>query len=518
MPAGTLLPTTVHDLLDAYEREHGRAARFWINEASGWVLAHPDGESAPSEPGPGAVPVPDGRGTDLRVEVVGEPQQTAPSARFLAAAAAQLLQHDHEVQSYSREFAQTYEEITLLYSISEILGAVITPEKAAEKILREVVGTLSARRAALWVYTPEQEQLRLVAAVGGAGQAGPIAVADPCSVTAYVFREQRAVLLAPDEGFPRPGCEPLPRQPGSLLSVPVSYTPPTGGARTVGVINLIGRSDVDPFFAGDLKLLSAIASQIGAALENNRLIRESLRQERWAREMELAHDLQLKLLPSLEPFAGEADIAARSMPAESVGGDFYHLFRLGPQRLGVMIGDVSGHGFGAALIMAMTMSAVAIHAADGHAPAEVLRRVHHALIGELESTAMYMTLFYGVIDAEAGRLTYANAGHAHAFRIPADGEPTRLGATNPPFGIVDLDRYAEETTRWEAGRDLLFLFTDGLSDAVGAGEIEGSRVLLEAVASTRQESAEVIMEELFQRSQGTSAIPSDDRTALLVRV
>ena len=167
MPAGTLLPSTVHDLLDAYEREHGRAARFWINEASGWVLAHPDGESAPSEPGPDAVPVPDGRGTDLRVEVVGEPQQAAPSARFLAAAAAQLLQHDHEVQSYSREFAQTYEEITLLYSISEILGAVITPEKAAEKILREVVGTLSARRAALWVYTPEQEQLRLVAAVGG---------------------------------------------------------------------------------------------------------------------------------------------------------------------------------------------------------------------------------------------------------------------------------------------------------------------------------------------------------------
>ena len=520
MPAGTLLPSTVRDLLSAYEREHGCVVRFWINEENGWTLAHPEEASAVFEPGPDSVPVLDGRGADLRIEVVGEPpQQAGASARFLSSAVAQSLQYDHEIRSCTRAVQDSYEEITLLYSISEILGTFITLEKAAEKILAEVVDNLSARRASLWVYAPEQEQLRLAAAVGSAGQTAPIPVADPCSVTAYVFREQRSVLLAPDEGFPRPGCEPLARQPGSLLSVPVSYTPPTGETRrAIGVINLIGRGDVDLFSSYDFKLLSAIASQIGAALENNRLIGESLRQERWAREMELAHDLQLKLLPSLEPFAEQADIAARSVPAESVGGDFYHLFRLGPQRLGVMIGDVSGHGFGAALIMAMTMSAVAIHAADGHAPAEVLRRVHHALIGELESTGMYMTLFYGVIDADAGQLTYANAGHAHAFRIPADGEPTRLGATNPPFGIMDLDGYAEATTPWEAGRDLLFLFTDGLSDAVGAGEIEGSRVLVEAVACARHQSSEAILEELFQRSQGGSSTPADDRTALLVRI
>jgi hypothetical protein len=74
----------------------------------------------------------------------------------------------------------------------------------------------------------------------------------------------------------------------------------------------------------------------------------------------------------------------------------------------------------------------------------VLRRIHRALIDELETTEMYLTLFYGVIDPTQRRIDYANAGHHHAFRIDAAGQPHRLGVTNPPFGMVDLDAYAEE--------------------------------------------------------------------------
>src|SRR5690606_31848487 len=108
-------------------------------------------------------------------------------------------------------------------------------------------------------------------------------------------------------------------EPETFLSVPIRYTPPAGEARTVGVINLIGRRHGGRFTASDQKLLSAIASQVGAALENNRLIQASLRQERLAREMELAHNLQLKLLPAVDKFDG-ARVAARVEPAQSVGG------------------------------------------------------------------------------------------------------------------------------------------------------------------------------------------------------
>jgi sigma-B regulation protein RsbU (phosphoserine phosphatase) len=487
-------------------------ARVWQRAGDGWAgVPGMDG----GEPGPGVMDVP---GAALRVEIPGvAEEEAAGAARFLGATLARTGRHDEEMRSFSREIAERYEEITLLYSISEILGSIISLEDASRTILTEVSSILSAGRASLWVHDAPSRQLRLAAVEGGDGQAGPIEVDDPCSVTAAVFREARPVILAPGEEYHRDDCAGGEGQRGSFLSVPVSYTPPEGETRTVGVINLIGKGGNDGFSAGDMKLLSAIASQIGAAVENNRLIEESLRQERMVRELELAHDLQLKLLPPLEQFAGYAQVAARCVPAESVGGDFYHLFRLPHGRLGVLIGDVSSHGFGAALIMALTISAVAIHASEGDAPSQVLHRTHRAVIDELENTEMYLTLFYCVIDPVAGTLAYSNAGHGHAFRITANGEPQRLDATDPPFGIVDRDTYGEETVEWTGGEDLLFLFTDGLSDALDAGEVEGERVLVDEAVRLRADDPESIIERLFVRAGEATHVPPDDRTALVVR-
>jgi sigma-B regulation protein RsbU (phosphoserine phosphatase) len=139
------------------------------------------------------------------------------------------------------------------------------------------------------------------------------------------------------------------------------------------------------------------------------------------------------------------------------------------------------------------------------------------VIDELENTEMYLTLFYCVIDPAAGTLAYSNAGHSHAFRITADGQPQRLDATDPPFGIVDRDTYGEETVEWMGGEDLLFLFTDGLSDALDAGEVEGERVLVDEAVRLRRDDPESIIERLFVRAGEATHVPPDDRTALVVR-
>lgn len=502
------LPAAARDVLDDFLRAYPGA---WVWRSAGEQWIGPGGEAG--EPGEGAAEIP---GFPLRVEMDGGDARAA--ARFLGSTLARAARYDEEMRSFSHEIAERYEEITLLYSISEILGSIISLADASRTILAEVGSILGARRAALWVFDAESGTLRLTAAEGGEGQTAPIPVDDPCSLTATVFREGRPVILAPGELYVREDCGREPRPHGSFLSVPVSYTPPEGETRTVGVINLVGRAGNDGFSAGDMKLLSAIASQIGAAVENNRLIAESLRQERMVRELELAHDLQLKLLPPLEQFAGYAQVAARCVPAESVGGDFYHLFRLPHGRLGVLIGDVSSHGFGAALIMALTISAVAIHASEGDAPSEVLHRTHRAVIDELENTEMYLTLFYAVIDPAAGTLAYSNAGHSHAFRIDARGNAERLAATDPPFGIVDRDTYGEATAQWNAGEDLLFLFTDGLSDALDLGEVEGERVLVREVASMRAKPPREICDRLFRRAGDASTVPPDDRTCVVVRI
>lgn len=516
------------DTIEQFRQAFGREVRLWTRERDCWVALWPAARNGdcPTQPPGASVPLTLENGATLRVEVVGaDSANDEAAACFLASALDSAWRHDEEVRAFSREMADRYEEITLLYSISEILGSVISLEEAADTILEEVVDTLAMHRATLWVHEPAAAHLVRVATVGAEGHPGPVVVSDPCSITATVFRERRHILLTPGEEYRREGCEAEGTPRGAFLSVPVSYTPPQGEARTVGVLNVSGKASGhgsdEPFSAGDLKLVSAIASQIGAAVENSRLVAASLRQERIAREMELAHDLQLKLLPALEPFSAHADVAARCMPAESVGGDFYHLFRLPQGRLGVVIGDVSSHGFGAALIMALAMSAISIYASEGDPPARVLQRVHDALIDELTSTEMYLTLFYGVLDPAAGGICYASAGHSHAFRVRGNGSAERLAATSPPLGIVDLEHYGEERTSWCAGEDLLFLFTDGLSDALGIGETAGEEALLNAVVEARSAGTDELIERVFSLGSEPDQFPApppDDRTAVIVRV
>jgi sigma-B regulation protein RsbU (phosphoserine phosphatase) len=344
----------------------------------------------------------------------------------------------------------------------------------------------------------------------------PLSPHDPDAITSMVFREGRSIIASRQPTSAE-------REAGGLgdsfLSVPIRYSPGSGESRTVGVVNLIGRLDGGRFSAANQKLLAAIASQVGAAIENNRLVRESLSKERMTREMELAHDLQMKLLPAADRFE-PARVAARVQPTEQVGGDFYQLFELPEGRVGVMLGDVSLHGFPSALIMTLTMSAAGIYARDADSPAEVLRQLDDALSDELASTEMYLTLFFGVIDPAAGRLVFSNAGHPHAFAVHADGSYDRLTATDPPLGFAGPDSYGEDSLPWDAAGDLLFLFTDGLPDALPRRDGQKTEeLILETVVRHRFSSPQEIIEAVFELAPDRSSERmGDDRTALVLRL
>ena len=140
-------------------------------------------------------------------------------------------------------------------------------------------------------------------------------------MAARVFREQRIVTFDPADPAPSsPTCgDDRGYRGNSFISVPICYAAPGTELRCVGVINLTDRIGGDRFTLDDRKLVSAVANQIGAAIENARLVERDLQQQRLQRELELAHDLQLKLLPSPAVLQGEAEVAARCLPADSVG-------------------------------------------------------------------------------------------------------------------------------------------------------------------------------------------------------
>lgn len=455
-------------------------------------------------------------GARLELEIVACPSLPAePMAVTLAGTLERLYEASREMRFFTVELSERYEEIHLLYSISETLGSVLHMDDAARVILREVCDVMGAKRGSLWIYHAEDQELHLTASVGDDGRDGPLSADDPDAVTSMVFREQRPIIAsrAPTREERLEGI-----RGDSFLSVPIRYTPPSGESRTLGVMNLIGRRGDERYSAADQKLLSAIASQVGSALENKRLHEESLSRERMGREMELAHDLQQKLLPAAERFDG-AEAAARVSPAEQVGGDFYQLFRLPEGKVGVMLGDVSLHGFPSALIMTLTMSAAGIYAREHDSPARVLRDLDDALRDELETTEMFLTVFYGVLDPAAGRLVYSNAGHPHAFVIHENGGLDRLVATDPPVGFAGPDSYGEEAVAWEPGQDLLLLFTDGLSDTLAsANRSDGEERVVDTVVALRHSPVHLIVDELFSlTTESTPPIQGDDRTALVVR-
>lgn len=514
-------------MLDAVDGTQVSPDRLWLfQDGAPPKPVHGDDPGwTPADPGQaGLVPTPDG--PRWLAPVAGEPglwleaRDGAAGASSTAEVLEHLLRFQREIARLSQELASRYEEIDLLYTISEILGQTVRLEVAARTIVRAVASVVGARRASIMVHDEEQGVLRTVAAQGlPPGRAGVIAVDDPESVAARVFRAQQPhVGERASDGIPEAGRAERGYQGVAFMSMPITYAAPGGAPRCVGVVNLTDRIGGDRFAASDRKLVAAIATQIGAALENARLAERERQQERLERELELASRLQASLLPEPSVLAGEAEVGVQCRPLESVGGDFYGFNRLGQGSVGVMIGDVSYHGFSAALLMASAVSASAIHAASSTAPDQILAALRRSLAEKLAPSDSYLTVFYARLDPAVGRLVYASAGHPFAYRVPADGEPVRLEATAAPMGLAE-DDIGYRIVPWVRGEDLLVVFTDGLIEAANpAGERFGERRLLELIAAARAEHPDRIVAAAMEAVETFEPRASDDRTLLVLRV
>ncbi len=439
------------------------------------------------------------------------------------------------------ELVERYEEISLLYTIGELLGGTTSVERVADTLLRELAMTVGATSAVFLQPDRAQSMLVPIASLGSAAReyaAVPMAQASHIAVRAF-----RNAGVCTEDGLA--ACEAdavLGQDGGAVLAVAITR-PSTGigitGAYPVmtvssltrrageletqstvplGVLVLGGRAGGTPFTAGDRKLATAVSTQVGTAMHNAALVKAAVERQQLAREMRLAHDLQLKLLPKPAVVAPEARAAARVVPAESVGGDFFLLARLDRDRTGVLIGDVSGHGYQAALVMALALSAAAIHVQAAFDPSIAVEAVQRSLADELTSTEMSLTLCYAVIDSRAQELRFANAGHPHAFRLGADGSCTRLAAVAPPIGFSDTT-IEECVMSWRAG-DRLVLFTDGIADARDEADRRlGEAAVLRMLGTmTHGETPEDILAALFTQvaDHASGAHFADDLAAVIV--
>jgi serine phosphatase RsbU (regulator of sigma subunit)/ketosteroid isomerase-like protein len=212
-----------------------------------------------------------------------------------------------------------------------------------------------------------------------------------------------------------------------------------------------------------------IAEEMGAGTGLQERIEERLEQEirereRVEQELHVARRIQQASLPKEVPTLEGWQISPLYQPAREVGGDFYDFFELPDGRLGIVVGDATGKGVPAALVMASTRSMLrAVAQASNYSPGEVLRRVNDPLVTDIPPN-MFITCFYCILDPESGRLKYANAGHDLPYLHRRRGEAEELRARGMPLGLMPGMGYEEKEIVLEAGEATLF-YSDGLVEA-----------------------------------------------------
>jgi sigma-B regulation protein RsbU (phosphoserine phosphatase) len=194
------------------------------------------------------------------------------------------------------------------------------------------------------------------------------------------------------------------------------------------------------------------------------LQRTTADKERMRSELQIAHDIQMSILPRTFPDNDRFEIYAQAIPAREMGGDFYDFFLLPDGRLGFVIADVSDKGVPAALFMAVSRTLLRATALQGLAAGECLTRVN-GLLAEDNATSMFVTLFYGILDAASGEVEYANAGHNPPYLLRGQALERLAGRPALVLGAGDETCYTTSRARLEPG-DALFLYTDGITDAM----------------------------------------------------
>lgn len=282
---------------------------------------------------------------------------------------------------------------------------------------------------------------------------------------------------------------------------------------------VIGAKESEDFFnAEEIGWLSAVARQATVAIENTGLFEEIARDREVRKELEVASEVQHLLFPANLPRSKTCQIAGRCVPARSVRGDFYDFLALPGNQLGLSMGDVSGEGVSASLLMASLQGLLRDQAPTAESPADLARRINRQLFSSSRG-AKYCTFFYGVFDETTKQLTFVNAGHNPPLLFNS-GTRKFLESTGVPLGLFPEVTH-EVKTEALAPETLLVLYSDGITEARDeGGGFYGVDRLLSLVSRERHRSPEELVDRILEDVHAFSgaAVADDDQTLVVLRV
>jgi sigma-B regulation protein RsbU (phosphoserine phosphatase) len=291
-----------------------------------------------------------------------------------------------------------------------------------------------------------------------------------------------------------------------------------GGGRLLGIL-LLESTESARFDGDSLEMLVSYGRAASAAIERALLYTQMVDDERRLEgEMEVARQVMAGILPAATPKLAGFDVAAVIEPCYEVGGDYYDFIPLVDDRWGIAMADVSGKGVPAALVVAAMRATLYTLAKRELALRSVFRHANEFIHASTGVRAKYVTLFYAVLDVQARRMIYVNAGHLPPVVMRAGGEVELLRSGGFPLGFFDTPRYFEQFVQLQSG-DLVCLYTDGITETSNAKDEDyGRGRLIEALRRNQKSPADEICDAVLAdvRRFGERA-PHDDASVLVLK-
>jgi sigma-B regulation protein RsbU (phosphoserine phosphatase) len=415
-----------------------------------------------------------------------------------------------------RFFREAYDADQILSDLADRVRTMIETRPLLETMTQRIAEGLHVPRVAILLN--EGGQLAMAHAVGFA-ELPRVALPVAGATAARLQREPhtRVTLDEIDDHQERRALEQL----ESELLLPLSLN-----QKLLGVMSLGPKQSEEPYSPSDLRLLGSVATQAGLALENSRLNAqitfEIAEREKRRRELEIAREVQERLFPQSYPSVPGLELAGACRPALAVGGDYYDFVPIEGGRLGIAIGDISGKGIPAALLMATLRAFLRGQTVRGRGDLAGLIADLSGLVYESSAPNRYATFFYAEYDPASRRLVYVNAGHNPPVVLrggPGATGLVRLDAGGPVIGLLPDCDYVQDHVQLEPG-DLLVAFTDGVSEAMNAAHEEwGEDRLLPALHEVRCEPPAAVIERVMAAADMfvAGAPQHDDMTLVVVR-
>jgi len=423
----------------------------------------------------------------------------------------------------------------LLYELACAFAARIELDELSALVVRKCCQVLDAEETSILLLDPERAELFFgyVADPNPENAARLLALRFPADrgIAGTVVRTGRSLRIDDVPSDPRfyAGIDRL----TGIKTRALLCSPLRTREGTIGTIQVLNPRHRTSFTDDQLAFLDALAGIIAVAIENARMygqlkqqfvaLQEATRDREQLlairRELDVARSIQRSILPRAFPHRPDLELFAEMIPAREIGGDFYDFFSVDDARLGLVVGDVSGKGIPAALFMAVSRTVLRSVAYERLAPGECLRHVN-ALLCLDNSAELFVSVFYGVLDTRTGELTYSNGGHNPPYVVRRTGEVTRLeGTGGVVLGVLDDVGYEERRVTLGAG-DGIFLYTDGVTEAMDGDGTLFSDPRLEALLTTHRHATpegitRAVVDEV--RRYSASVPQSDDITAMALR-